>query len=207
LGPNDKRWIDALYDVVLAYNICRNEVTNKTPWEVFFGTIPIQWYYTDTETPFWKISDSRRQELENSISTVKDWEERFQVLHEQRSEIQISVKQRQLNRAANLVRKAEDQVPDGKLEVGMRVKVRRDPPNRIRIGNRKKLDAPFFEDEGIITGINPNSGHRYTVSFTNGDIMHVGRRVLKVVAPPIHSEINDDTQETGSEFTSLSIII
>jgi hypothetical protein len=55
LGPTDKRWLNVLDDVVLAYNICRNEVTKRSPWEVFLGTPPIQYYYRSTETPFWEL--------------------------------------------------------------------------------------------------------------------------------------------------------
>jgi len=113
-------------------------------------------------------------------------------LQEQRTELNASVKQRQLNRAAKLTEMAERNAPDGKLVVGMKVKVARESPNRIGPKQRKKLEAPVREDEGTITEINLNAGRRYTVTFQNGDTVHVGRRWLKVLeAPPnVQAEAN-----------------
>jgi hypothetical protein len=52
---------------------------------------------------------------------LSDWEEMIKRLHEQRMELNASVKQRQINRAAKLTEMAERSAPDGKLVVGMKV--------------------------------------------------------------------------------------
>jgi hypothetical protein len=131
-----------------------------------------------------------------SISSKQEWEDTFRRLQAQRADLQTTVQQRHKTRAAKLIEISEKQT-DGKLEVGMHVKVRREPPNRIGLKTRKKLDAPVREDSGRIIEINPNSGRRYTVQFENDEIVHVGRRWLKVVAKPTEESLEESTIESS----------
>jgi hypothetical protein len=168
----------------LAYNISRNEVTNKCPWEVFFGTPPIQHYYHQIEPRLWSLDDDAQAELVSAAPTLSQWQDTVEKLQQQRAELQTLVRQRHLNRAAKLREMSEAaQSPTAKLQVGMIVQVRREPPNNKGIKKRKKLEAPFREDRGVIIEIDLNSSRRYAVQFDNGEIVHVGRKWLRIIPP------------------------
>jgi hypothetical protein len=51
-----------------------NEVTNKCPWDVFFGTPPIQ-HYHQLELPLWSLNGDAQAELVSAAPALSQWQD------------------------------------------------------------------------------------------------------------------------------------
>jgi hypothetical protein len=187
--------------VTLSYNISRNESTNRVPWTVFYGSPPLQYYYTEDETPFWNLTPFQREQLEQSAPSLDDWNKTYQSLCEKRAELTTYVQSRHLSRANRLIEQSEKQLDANRLSVGASVKVRRELPNRHgAVRQRKKFDAPIHEELGTI--VEYTKSNRYLVQFPDGTKKHYSRRWLKLISTSNDSATSDEDE--AAEQTQVS---